>query len=76
MPPGSSVGRTLRVRERGVKRKDGRGDLLVTLELAVPQRLSTEASEALDAYARATADDDPRARLMDRAEAGRKEAAS
>jgi molecular chaperone DnaJ len=76
VPPGSSVGRTLRVRERGVKRKDGRGDLLVTLELAVPQRLSTEASEALDAYARATAGEDPRARLMDRAEAGRKEAAS
>jgi molecular chaperone DnaJ len=76
VPPGSSVGRTLRVRERGVKRKDGRGDLLVTLELAVPQRLSAEAGEALDAYARATAGEDPRARLMDRAEAGRKEAAS
>jgi len=76
VPPGSAVGRTLRVRERGVKRKDGRGDLLVTLELAVPSRLSAEATEALDAYARATAGDDPRARLMDRAEAGRKEAAS
>jgi molecular chaperone DnaJ len=76
VPPGSSAGRTLRVRGRGVKRKEHTGDLLVTLELAVPQRLSSEASEALDAYARATADEDPRAALTDRAEAGRKEAAS
>lgn len=76
VPPGSSAGRTLRVRGRGVKRKEHTGDLLVTLELAVPARLSAEASEALDAYARATADEDPRGHLTDRAEAGRKEAAS
>ena len=42
----------------------------------MPARLSTEASEALDAYARATSCEDPRAHLLDRAEAGRKEAAS
>jgi molecular chaperone DnaJ len=77
VPPGSSAGRTLRVRGRGVKRKDATpGDLLVTLELAVPSRLSAEADEALDAYARATAGEDPRATLLDRAEAGRREAAS
>jgi molecular chaperone DnaJ len=76
VPPGSSAGRTLRVRGRGVKRKEHTGDLLVTLELAVPARLSAEASDALDAYAKATADEDPRAHLTDRAEAGRKEAAS
>ncbi|MEJ2869735.1 DnaJ C-terminal domain-containing protein [Actinomycetospora sp. OC33-EN08] len=69
VPPGSSAGRTLRVRGRGVKRKDrGAGDLLVTLELAVPARLSSEASDALDAYARATADHDPRAHLTERAD--------
>ncbi|MCD2186273.1 DnaJ C-terminal domain-containing protein [Actinomycetospora soli] len=68
VPPGSSAGRTLRVRGRGVKRKDRTGDLLVTLELAVPARLSGEASEALDAYARATADHDPRAHLTERAD--------
>jgi molecular chaperone DnaJ len=76
VPPGSSSGRTLRVRGRGVKRKEHTGDLLVTLELAVPSRLSAEAGEALDAYARATADEDPRAHITERAEAGRKEAAS
>lgn len=81
VPPGSSPGRTLRVRGRGVKRKDKAGDLLVTLELAVPSRLSAEASDALDAYATATADHDPRAHVTERAdrahaEGARREAAS
>ncbi|MDL5155050.1 DnaJ C-terminal domain-containing protein [Actinomycetospora termitidis] len=78
VPAGSSAGRTLRVRGRGVKRKDRTGDLLVTLELAVPSRLSAEASDALDAYAKATADHDPRAHLTERADRAHadKEAAS
>jgi molecular chaperone DnaJ len=78
VPAGSQSGRTLRVRGRGVRRKDGRtGDLLVTVELAVPSRLSSAAREALDAYAAATADHDPRADLTRRAEAAaRRETAS
>ena len=78
VPAGSSSGRTLRVRGRGVHRKDGRtGDLLVTVELAVPSRLSKEAREALDAYVQATSDHDPRADLTRRAEAAaRRETAS
>jgi molecular chaperone DnaJ len=78
VPAGSQSGRTLRVRGRGVRRKDGRtGDLLVTIELSVPQRLSPEARDALDAYAKATADHDPRADLTRRAEAAaRRETAS
>jgi molecular chaperone DnaJ len=78
VPAGSQSGRTLRVRGRGVHRKDGRtGDLLVTVELAVPHRLSPAAREALDAYAAATADHDPRADLTRRAEAAaRRETAS
>ncbi len=78
VPPGSASGRTLRVRARGVRRKDGRtGDLLVTLELAVPSRLSARAAEALAAYAEATGDQDPRAELEARAaRSARREAAS
>jgi molecular chaperone DnaJ len=81
VPPGSRSGRVLRVRGRGVRRKDGRtGDLLVTVELATPARLSAEAREALDAYRAATADHDPRADLTARADraaaAGRREPAS
>jgi molecular chaperone DnaJ len=63
VPAGSSSGRVLRVRGRGVTRRDGtRGDLLVTIEVAVPRDLSEPAREALSAYA-AAAPDDPRGRL-------------
>lgn len=69
VPAGSHSGRTLRVRGRGVHRKDGRaGDLLVTVELTVPTELSSAAREALDAYAVATRDTDPRADLTARVE--------
>ncbi|HXV93887.1 MAG TPA: DnaJ C-terminal domain-containing protein, partial [Pseudonocardia sp.] len=65
IPPGTARGRTFRVRGRGVRRKDGRtGDLLVKVELAVPQRLSESATEALQAYAEATKEFDPRADLL------------
>jgi molecular chaperone DnaJ len=66
VPAGTSSGRTLRVRGRGVRRKDGTaGDLLVTVQVAVPQRLSSDAREALEKYAAATAGDDPRAHLQE-----------
>jgi molecular chaperone DnaJ len=48
---GTPSGRTLRVRGRGVARRDGgAGDLLVTLEVDVPTALSAEARKALDEY--------------------------
>ncbi|MDT4891409.1 MAG: molecular chaperone DnaJ [Pseudonocardiales bacterium] len=50
IPAGTPSGRTLRVRGRGVPKKDGAGDLLVTVEVAVPQSLNAEAREALEAY--------------------------
>jgi molecular chaperone DnaJ len=69
VPEGTPSGRTFRVRGKGVPRKDGtRGDLLATVEVAVPQRVSTKAREALETYA-AEAGSDPRAGLM--AEASR-----
>jgi molecular chaperone DnaJ len=65
LPPGTSDGRTLRVRGRGVSTRDGvTGDLLVTVEVAVPATLDTAATEALTAYAAAerASGFDPRAR--------------
>ncbi|MGW5518511.1 molecular chaperone DnaJ [Nocardia africana] len=54
VPPGTADGRTLRVRGRGVpKRGGGAGDLLVTVKVAVPQKLDDEAAEALRRYAEA-----------------------
>jgi len=65
VPAGTTSGRTFRVRGRGVRRTDGTaGDLLVTVEVAVPQKLSGEAKAHLEAYAAAAADD-PRAHLSE-----------
>jgi DnaJ-class molecular chaperone len=46
VPPGSSSGRLLRLRGRGLERGNERGDQLVEIRLVVPQAL-TEAEEAL-----------------------------
>ena len=63
VPPGTTSGRTFRVRGRGVPGKGAggaAGDLLATVQVAVPQKLSREAKEALQAFAEASPDD-PRA---------------
>jgi len=49
--PGTPSGRTLRVRGRGVPRRDGTlGDLLVTIDVDVPTNLSPEATKALKEF--------------------------
>lgn len=57
VPAGTTNGRKFRVKGAGVQRKDTTGDLIVTVEIAVPQRLSSEAKTALENFAQAqTAD--------------------
>ncbi|MBM9518378.1 DnaJ domain-containing protein [Desulforhopalus vacuolatus] len=49
IPPGSQNGRVLRLRGKGLKkRRSGAGDLLVRLEIAVPESLSTREKELLE----------------------------
>ncbi len=60
--PGTPSGRTLRVRGRGVQRRGHHGDLLVTVEVAVPTKLDAEAHELLEKFA-ATQTDDPRPQI-------------
>ncbi|MFF2196839.1 molecular chaperone DnaJ [Streptomyces sp. NPDC058157] len=68
LPPGTPTGRTMRARGKGAVRKDGtRGDLLVTVEVAVPAELSDKAREALEMYRDATGSEDPRALLFESA---------
>ncbi|MCW2497737.1 molecular chaperone DnaJ [Jatrophihabitans sp.] len=57
--PGTPSGRTLRVRGRGVATAKKTGDLLVTVEVAVPTDLSDEERDALEKY-QAVATQDPR----------------
>ncbi|HZM79365.1 MAG TPA: molecular chaperone DnaJ [Candidatus Limnocylindrales bacterium] len=55
VPPGTPSGRLLRVRGRGVPKRDGhQGDLLVTVEIVLPEKLSEEAREALETFASLT----------------------
>ncbi len=62
---GTSNGRTLRVRGKGVRRKDGTvGDLLVTVNVQVPTELNDKAKSALEDFRDATAGPDPRAELL------------
>ncbi len=69
VPAGTANGRTLRVRGKGITGRHGRsGDLLVTLQVKVPATLDRAAKEALAAYAKATAAEDPRADLFTRAQ--------
>jgi len=65
LAPGTPNGRVMRVRGRGVRRKDGsRGDLLVTVDVQVPAQLDDATREAVTAYKEARGGVDPRATLF------------
>jgi molecular chaperone DnaJ len=63
IPAGTRSGRTFRVKGRGVPASSGAGDLLVTVEVAVPQVLSDAEREAIEALASASDGSSPRAYL-------------
>ncbi|WP_345470464.1 DnaJ C-terminal domain-containing protein [Glutamicibacter ectropisis] len=67
VPAGSNSGRTLRLKGRGVKTSKATGDLLITLDVVIPQNLSDEAKKAVEDFAAATAGEDPRADLAAKA---------
>ncbi|NUL47512.1 DnaJ domain-containing protein [Cellulosimicrobium funkei] len=67
VPAGSSSGRVLRVKGRGVKTSKATGDLLVELQVEVPTSLSDEARAAVEAFAAASAGHHPRTGLADKA---------
>ncbi len=57
VPAGTSSGQTFRIRGAGVPSANKAGDLLVTVEVAVPKKLSDEARTALQAFADAQGED-------------------
>ena len=65
--PGTPNGRTLRVKGRGVTKGSTTGDLLVTVEVQVPQRVDGKALEALKKFAEETATEDVRAEFANKA---------
>jgi molecular chaperone DnaJ len=68
IPPGTPNGRTFRVAGKGVRRKDGTtGGMLVTVDVMVPQNLNGKARNAIEDLREATAGQDPREELLERA---------
>jgi len=65
--PGTPSGRVLRVKGRGVTTSKGVGDLLATVQVAVPSHLNTAAQEALEAFAAAMPDENPRLDMLSKA---------
>ena len=64
---GTPSGRVLRVKGRGVKTASGAGDLLATVQIAVPSHLSAEAEKHLQDFAAALPKENPRDDLLTRA---------
>jgi molecular chaperone DnaJ len=62
--PGTPNGRVLRVKGRGVVTAKGEGDLLATVEIAVPSHISDKAKKALEEFNDLLPDEDPRAELL------------
>ncbi|MDO5712421.1 MAG: DnaJ C-terminal domain-containing protein [Micrococcales bacterium] len=67
--PGTPSGRTLRVKGRGVPKKEGAGDLLARVLVQVPQRLDDAARAAVETLQRADNGHDPRAEAFRKAKA-------
>jgi molecular chaperone DnaJ len=65
--PGTPNGRTLRVKGRGVKKGANAGDLLITIDVQVPQRVDGAAKKALEDFAKATKNENPRIELSEKA---------
>ena len=67
VPAGTPSGRILRVKGKGITTSRSTGDLLVTVQVVVPQKLTPAAREAVQAFGIATSGEDPRAELRARA---------
>ena len=69
LAPGTNNGKVLRLKGRGVTRNHATGDLLITIEVTVPQRLDAKAKKALEEFAEATSSESPRKDIFERARA-------
>jgi molecular chaperone DnaJ len=65
--PGTPNGRTLRVKGRGIVKGSTTGDLLVTVEVQVPQRVDGKALDALKTFAEETSAEDVRLEFINKA---------
>ncbi len=62
--PGTPNGRVLRVKGKGVVTEKQSGDLLASVEVAVPSHVSPQAEELLKQFVAELPDEDPRAEIL------------
>jgi molecular chaperone DnaJ len=65
--PGTSSGRVLRIKGRGVVTPKGTGDLLARIDVAVPSHLTTAQKEALERFQASGPAENPREDLIAKA---------
>lgn len=65
--PGTPNGRVLRVKGKGVHSPKGDGDLLATVDIAVPAHVSDKAKKALEEFEALLPDENPREDLLNKA---------
>jgi molecular chaperone DnaJ len=65
--PGTPNGRVLRVKGKGVESSKGTGDLMATVEIAVPSHLSDKAKKKLEEFNELVPQENPREDLLLRA---------
>jgi molecular chaperone DnaJ len=65
--PGTPNGRTLRVKGKGVQLAGKEGDLLATVEIAVPAHVNEKAKELLEQFDAELPQEDPRLDVLTRA---------
>ena len=63
VPAGTSSGKTLRLKGMGIKAKDRSGDLLVTLQIGVPQETTEQDLETLKQLSATWTSEDSRAKI-------------
>jgi len=54
IPAGTANGKRFRVRQQGIKRDDQRGDLIVEVQVRVPEKLTEEQEKAMKEFAEAS----------------------
>ena len=65
--PGTPNGRVLRVKGKGVQSAKATGDLLATVDIAVPSHVSDKAAKLLEEFSAMLGDENPREDLLNKA---------
>lgn len=69
LAPGTPNGKKLKIKGQGITRNHEHGDLILTIDVQVPQRVDGKAKKALEEFAEATQEFSPRADLKQKSQA-------